>query len=168
MLLIALNTVLETGTPLDWARGEVGASQLNSLNIELAKPDYTDWVKILFFHHHPFKRHSLIEQIRDKIILDMEDSSTLLSAIDGKVQVVLFGHKHCSGCWQGKKEMYILGSGKSYDWNTASEIIIENKQITVHDIPSSNNISIWERLIGKKKPHGLDFCWGCPPQRPDG
>jgi 3',5'-cyclic AMP phosphodiesterase CpdA len=153
VLLIALNTCLETDPKSDWARGRVGQDQLASLKGILAMPAYAEMVKILFFHHHPFRREDLINRLVGEIILDMEDSSELMNKIRGEVQVVLFGHKHHSNSWpiengswpntngpwpdpdpNGIK--YVLASGNSCKYFNASEITIEdNKVKEPHLIP---------------------------------
>ncbi len=54
VMLIALDTNLETDNPFDFACGEVGSAQLAALNTILNSPSSTAIKKILFFHHHPF------------------------------------------------------------------------------------------------------------------
>jgi 3',5'-cyclic AMP phosphodiesterase CpdA len=130
LLLIALNTPFLTETKEDWARGEVGLDQRSALEKILADNKDPNIVKILFFHHHPFKRKYLFDRIKDKI-LEMVDSAELMTVIEGKVNVVLFGHKHYSGSWEGDYGIQnILASGNSCAYNTASEIIIKDKKIS--------------------------------------
>jgi 3',5'-cyclic AMP phosphodiesterase CpdA len=135
VLLIALNTNFLTRPKGDCARGEVGWDQRSALEKILADNDDPNIVKILFFHHHPFERElkDVFGRIKDKI-LEMEDSAELMTVIQGKVNVVLFGHKHCSGHWEGDYGIQnILASGNSCEWFTASEIIIEDKKISKVD-----------------------------------
>ncbi len=124
IMLIALDTNLETEHPFDFACGEVGEAQLLFLDTLLNDPTSKEMQKILFFHHHPF--------MRNDPFMELKDARQLMRAIFYKIDVVLFGHKHVSGKWENMNGIqYVLASdntpGKSY----AREISIENRKIEV-------------------------------------
>lgn len=128
IMLIALDTNLETDIPFDFACGEVGDEQLSALNSALTKPDSTNWTKILFFHHHPF--------IRSDFTMELKDAKKLKNVIKNKVDVVLFGHKHDADMWVNRMGIqYMLASNNSPGKGVAREITVENKGVTVKEIP---------------------------------
>jgi len=135
VMLIALDTNLETDNPFDFACGEVGETQLSFLETLLNASTSKDMQKILYFHHHPF--------IRNDPFMELKDARQLMRAMYYKIDVVLFGHRHVAGKWENMNGIqYVLASdntpGKSY----AREISIENKQIEVKDVsirPGRNN-----------------------------
>lgn len=142
IVLIALNTnlrtnskplldlKLETRYKLDFARGEVGNTQLAQLGTILSNPSYTNKLKILFLHHHPFTHFAPLTEL--------EDSHKLLDKISGKVHVVLFGHKHKSGMYKnpnGFEIPWALASDDSPGKGVAREITIKNKNITIIEVP---------------------------------
>jgi hypothetical protein len=90
VMLIALDTNLETGHPFDFACGEVGDVQLAALNTILATT--ANMVKVLFFHHHLF--------IHNNPFMELKDASDLMRVIFNRVDVILFGHKHVSKKWE--------------------------------------------------------------------
>lgn len=126
VMLIGLDTNLETDHPFDFACGEVGEVQMGYLENILNDPGSKETIKILFFHHHPFIRHDPF--------MEMRDARKLMRTIYHKVDVVLFGHKHMAGRWINVHGIrYILASdntpGKSY----AREISIEEGKIEVSE-----------------------------------
>lgn len=135
VMLIALDTNLETDHPFDFACGEVGEAQLSFLETLIIAPTSKEMQKILFFHHHPF--------VRNDPFMEMKDARQLMRAIYYKIDVVLFGHKHVAGKWENVHGIqYIFASdntpGKSY----VREISIENKKIEVKEAgikPGRNN-----------------------------
>lgn len=127
-MLIALDTNLETDHPFDFACGEVGERQLRFLETILSDPFSHDFVKILFFHHHPF--------IHNDPFMELTDARQLMRTIYNRVNVLLFGHKHVMGRWENADGIsYILASDNSPGKNFAREIVIAPDQpITVNDI----------------------------------
>jgi len=139
VMLIALDTNLETNHPFDFACGEVGEKQLSSLESLLSAPDSEEITKILFFHHHPF--------VRNDPFGEMRDARQLMRAVYYKIDVMLFGHKHVAGKWKNVNGIqYILASdntpGKAY----AREIFIENGKIRVKEVSIRS-----EKKIRKRK-----------------
>lgn len=127
VMLIALDTNLETEHPFDFACGEVGEKQLAALETILANPATATMVKILFFHHHPF--------MHNNPFMELKDARDLFRTIFSRVQVVLFGHKHVSGQWQDINGIkYVLAADNSPGKDYAREIIVTDDTITVNDV----------------------------------
>jgi hypothetical protein len=127
-MLIALDSNLETGHPFDFACGEIGESQLSALDTILGRTSSAHMSKILFFHHHPF-------MVNDPF-MELKDARKLASTIFGRVDVVLFGHKHEMNQWENRWETkYILASDNSPGKDFAKEITITGTDISVASIP---------------------------------
>ena len=128
IMLIALDSNLETLHAFDFACGEIGESQLSALNTILAKTPSAGMVKVLFFHHHPF--------IVNDPFMELKDAKALASTIYGRIELVLFGHKHEMKQWEkiwGTK--YILASDNSPGKQFAKEITIDGTGISVTPVP---------------------------------
>lgn len=123
VMLIALDSNLETENPFDFACGEIGPSQLRALDTILTTaPQNT--TKVLFFHHHPFMRNDPFMQLND--------AEALARTVYGRTHVILFGHKHEMDQWENRwGTRYILASDNSSDKNYAKELTIENGDISV-------------------------------------
>ena len=85
VMIIALDSNLETIEPWDFACGEIGKHQLNALSAIL-KEAPEDAVKIVMMHHHPW--------IHWHPFMRLWDAWSLLMRLRGKVHVLLFGHRH--------------------------------------------------------------------------
>jgi len=120
IMLIALDTNLETEHPFDFACGQVGERQLNFLKTVLRDPFAKDYKKILFFHHHPF--------IHNNPFMELTDAPQLMRTIYNWVDVVLFGHKHVMGRWPETGTIgaisHILASDNSPGKDIAWEIVV--------------------------------------------
>lgn len=126
VMLIALDTNLETDHPFDFACGEVGTEQLASLDTILSTSP-SDRIKILFFHHHPF--------IHNNPFMEIKNARELMRVIYGKVHLLLFGHKHVSNQWENMNGIrYVLASDNSPGKKYAREITIEKGAITVTNL----------------------------------
>ncbi len=122
VMLIALDTNLETYDPFDFACGEVGAAQLAALSTILCDPGNAQYTKVLFFHHHLF--------IHQDPFMELRDAREVKRAIYGKVDVVLFGHKHGLGTWHSAGgTQLILASDSSPETQRAREIEIKGRQV---------------------------------------
>jgi len=123
MMFIGLDSNLETDIFFDFACGKIGKIQRRALAGILG--DHTTWdmKKVLFFHHHPF--------IRNDPFMEMKDAEKLARVLYGKVDVVMFGHKHemdhKTNTWGTE---YILASDNSPGKVKAGEITIENGNIS--------------------------------------
>jgi len=127
VMLIALDTNLETEHPFDFACGEIGDRQLAAVNNILSNPETSDIIKILFFHHHPF--------MHGNAFMELVDARKLMRIIYYKVNVLLFGHKHVSDSWEINNGIqYILASDNSPGKKYAREIIISKKVIKVNNV----------------------------------
>ena len=127
VLLVALDSNLETDTPFDFACGEIGEKQLKALDPILCNPDSQDMTKMLFYHHHPF--------IRNDPFMELKDAREMWAAIYMKVDVLLFGHRHVSEMWENKNGVeYILASDNSPGKDWVREITVEQHVITVADV----------------------------------
>ena len=132
VMLIALDSNLETVLPLDFACGEIGELQLNALNTILSSGPSSGaakLVKIVFFHHHPFLHH-------DPTMI-LKDARELGNILYNRVDLVLFGHKHVMGEWSGPyNAKYVLASDNSPGQKFAKEITVDQKGgISVAKIP---------------------------------
>jgi 3',5'-cyclic AMP phosphodiesterase CpdA len=128
VLLIALDSNLETQTPFDFACGQIGKSQLGALDAILGNPGHAGMTKLLLFHHHPF--------MRNDPFMELKDASKLWPVVYGRLDGMLFGHRHVSEMWQDKGGVrFVLAAdnapGKAY----AREISVLKRDITVRDIP---------------------------------
>ena len=136
ILLIALDTNLETLSPFDFACGQVGATQLTALNSLLSDPEIADMIVIVFFHHHPF-----LHADRFRKLLDARE---LMRILYERVHLVLFGHQHVSKMWMNTLGIpYILACDNSPGKSLAREITIVQRTITVQDVCIEN---IWEMV----------------------
>jgi 3',5'-cyclic AMP phosphodiesterase CpdA len=127
IMLIALDSNLETSHPFDFACGEIGEFQLSALNSILATTP-KQIVKILFFHHHPF-------MVNDPF-MELKDADRLARAVYGRVDIVLFGHKHEMKQWENRwGTKYILASDNSSGKQFAKEVTINKSGVLVTSIP---------------------------------
>ena len=127
IMLIALDTNLETDRIWDFACGEVGKDQLSVLDRIVSDPSNAEMVKLLFFHHHPF--------IHNHFLMELKDAQDLMRTIYCKVDILLFGHKHVLGLWEKTNGIqFVLASANSPEKDRAREISIEKKKIKVKNI----------------------------------
>lgn len=127
VMLIALDSNLETDHSFDFACGEIGAEQLQVLDRILGNPETVGVTKLLFFHHHPF--------MHNNPFLMLMDARELMKTIYGRVDVVLFGHKHESNIWSnygGAK--YFLASDNSPGKSWVREISVMSGQVQIADV----------------------------------
>ena len=124
VMFIALDTNLETENPFDFACGEVGVMQLDTLSAILAYPAVPEVKKVLFFHHHPF--------MYSDPFMELKDAPKLARTVYNKVDVILFGHKHVMGDWVGRwGAKHILASDNSPGKSKAGRITIEDGEIAM-------------------------------------
>ena len=127
IMLIALDSNLETEHPFDFACGEIGDTQLRALNAILSTTPSDGVVKVLFLHHHPF--------IVNDPFMEMKDAADFARVVFNRVDVILFGHKHEMKEWKKRwGTQYILASDNSPGKRFAKEITIDNKGVTVQPI----------------------------------
>lgn len=128
IMLIALDSNLETHQPFDFACGEIGEYQLKALGNILTSVQNNSVIKVLFFHHHPF-------MVNDPF-MELQDAKELAKVIYGKVDIVLFGHKHDIGQWNNRwGAKHILASDNSPGKNFAKEIDITGTGILIKNLP---------------------------------
>jgi 3',5'-cyclic AMP phosphodiesterase CpdA len=140
LMIIALDTNLETNHPFDFACGEVGAEQMDALANILSSPADPSMKKLLFFHHHPF--------IHNDPFMELKDARELMRTIYNKVDVVLFGHKHVLGTWENINGIrYVLASDNSPGKDWVREITLKDGEISVKEVSTKPTQS-------KKKPKG--------------
>ncbi|MBI5533956.1 MAG: metallophosphoesterase [Deltaproteobacteria bacterium] len=128
LMTIGVNAVLETSSPFDFSCGEIGESQLEQLSTVLSSPEYATVPKLVYLHFHPF--------MRDNFTMKLRDSEAFMTLLDGRVQVLCFGHEHVRELWKDKAGtgiQWILASGKSPEADHVFEIAVEGSQVTVND-----------------------------------
>jgi 3',5'-cyclic AMP phosphodiesterase CpdA len=136
LLTVGLNSVLETSTVLDFARGGIGKQQLSDLNTILSNPGYADIPKFVYLHHRPQKCIWFLEMV------DAEDFMAVMN--QNNVSVVAFGHS--GGTMRPeeppqarimniiKKEYgvkYLLNANSSVDAQKYYEIVVDNGEVSV-------------------------------------
>lgn len=127
VMLIALDTNLETEHFFDFACGEVGDKQLSALDSILSNLATAHMLKILFFHHHPF--------IHNNPFMELVDGRMLMRTIYGRVTAVLFGHKHESRLWQNYGSIpFVMAADNSPGKNFAREITVQKGKLAVTDL----------------------------------
>jgi 3',5'-cyclic AMP phosphodiesterase CpdA len=128
IMLIALDSNLETEQPFDFACGEIGDSQLSALNTILSTVPSAGMVKALFFHHHPF-------MVNDPF-MELKDAKALAKIVYNRVDLILFGHKHEMSQWEKRwGTKYMLASDNSPGKQFAKEITIDGAGISVKPVP---------------------------------
>ena len=128
VVFIALDSNLETETPFDFASGEIGSSQLLLLNTILKMSEIKEMKKILFFHHHPC--------IVNDPFMELKDAKELVKVIYGRVDGVLFGHKHEMKMWKNRwKIPYVIASDNSPGKEFANQLTIEPGVFDLKSIP---------------------------------
>jgi 3',5'-cyclic AMP phosphodiesterase CpdA len=127
LMLIALDTNLETSHPFDFACGAVGEGQLSALDGILSNPTSAAWKKILFFHHHPF--------MHNNPFMEMKDAEALVQVIYGRIHIVLFGHRHVWEAWENRHKIeYYLASDNSPGKDWAREIHFKDGSLSVREV----------------------------------
>ncbi|MDD1778546.1 MAG: metallophosphoesterase [Candidatus Helarchaeota archaeon] len=125
--LIILNSNLKTSDPFDFACGEIGRGQLFALKEILDNPSVKDSIKIVCLHHHPF--------IHNDPTMELLDVKNFLRTIYGKIDILLFGHKHLSGKWINQVGCrLVLASGATFQDPFAWEITIEGNKIFCEEV----------------------------------
>jgi 3',5'-cyclic AMP phosphodiesterase CpdA len=126
VMLIALDTNLETEHFFDFACGQVGDKQLTALDAILSNQATAHMPKILFFHHHPF--------MHNNPFMELLDGRELMRTIYGRVTAVLFGHKHESKIWKNYGSIpYVLAADNAPGKDYAREITIRKGDVKVTD-----------------------------------
>jgi 3',5'-cyclic AMP phosphodiesterase CpdA len=127
VMLIALDTNLETAHPFDFACGQVGELQLAALKAILSA-SLPDYVKIVFFHHHPF--------MHNNPFMEIKDGRFLMSTTFNRVDVMCFGHKHVSSEWKNMNGIrFVLAADNAPGKDLAREISVMGREVSVSDIP---------------------------------
>lgn len=126
VLVIALDSNLETLTPWDFACGEIGKYQLNVLS-GILKDAPRDAVKIVMMHHHPW--------IHLNPFMWLRDATSLLMRLRGRIDVLLFGHRHWEGLWRGKWNIPLtIAAPAAYEAPWFREIVVDRGRVTTNII----------------------------------
>jgi len=129
VMLIALDTNLETEHPFDFACGQVGKKQRAALKTILDTTP-TELPKIVFFHHHPF--------MHGNPFMELLDARALMRILYHRVDVVCFGHRHVSRMWHNLNGIpYVLAADNAPGKDFAREITVVGIEVSVADIPIS-------------------------------
>lgn len=127
VLLVGLNSNLETTHPFDFARGEIGRAQLDALDVLLTAPSSVGCVKIIYLHHHPF--------VRDDPFVQLADAEALMRVLYQRADVLLFGHRHVSGLWENRSGVRLISAADSTPRSmVAREIEISRTDIVARDV----------------------------------
>jgi len=127
VILVGLNSNLQTIDPFDFACGEVGEAQRAMLAQILSDPASHECVKIVYLHHHPFYHHPFLRLL---------DGDEFMQIVLGRADVLAFGHKHVAALWQGTAGIpWIMAAEDSPGRPSVREIAIEGKRIEVRDVP---------------------------------
>jgi hypothetical protein len=110
LLLVGLNTNLETGGISDFARGGIGDSQLDALDLILGNAKYASWHKMVYMHHRPEKCSWFLELI---------DAEKLLSVLGDRVDILAYGH---TGGDMKKPETPVIPMGNPVDGTLRQKI----------------------------------------------
>jgi 3',5'-cyclic AMP phosphodiesterase CpdA len=128
VLLVALDTNIETSQPFDFACGQTGKKQRKALKSLLESPSTKDAVKMVFMHHHPF--------IRNDPLMMLTDAKKLMRLLYYRVDVLLFGHRHMWESWTNLNGIpFVLASDNSPGKKCAREITVVGPKVTVKDVP---------------------------------
>jgi len=137
VMLIALDSNLETPSPWDFACGEIGNHQLKPLS-RILKDVPRDVIKIVFMHHHPW--------IHWDPFMKLLDAQSLLMRLRGRINVLLFGHRHKAGIWKGKWNIQLaIAAPRSPEVPWVREIVVDNGEIII------NRLS-WRESNHEKEP----------------
>ena len=128
VMLIALNSTLETESPWDFACGEIGRPQLKALS-QVLKEAPKDVIKIVMMHHHPWLHWNPFMRLRD--------ATSLLMRLRGRIDVLLFGHRHKEGIWRSKWNIPLtIAAPAAYEAPWFREIVVDKGRVTT-------NVSQW-------------------------
>ncbi len=87
------------------ARGLISRDLASKLRRELDKDKYSDKTRVVLLHHHPFTA---------SMMTALKGSRRLMKAVEGRCEVVLFGHHHHCGVWWKESAVpMVVGSHKS-------------------------------------------------------
>jgi len=126
--IILLNSNLKTKDPTDFACGEIGKGQLRVLRKILKESLPQGSVRIICLHHHPF--------IHSDPTMKLLDAKDFVRAIKGKIDILLFGHKHEQAQWLNKIGCkFVLASGALFEESIAKEITVDGIDISVTSVP---------------------------------
>jgi len=75
------------------ATGSIGKEQLEYLGYILERPEIVQRFKVLMLHHHPYVLKKF-DMLLDESVMELTDAEDLRDTIAGRMDLVLFGHKH--------------------------------------------------------------------------
>ena len=123
VLLVALNSVPATVDPGDFACGEIGRVQLEALSgvLKTAPPGVP---VIVMVHHHPWYHwHPFMY---------LKDAGALLMRLRGKIDLLLFGHRHKGEQWRDRWNIpWSIAAPSTPEAGWADEIVIEDGHIEI-------------------------------------
>lgn len=136
--LLSIDTAADpyvSGSGAGLASGSVGGSQLSALSsyflpgsIIPGLGNLLGFTTFMFFHHHPW--------LHSDPTMMLVDSSKLMAAIHGHVDLILFGHKHVARQYQpgqvpgGGIKFGALAAGSSRFETTAYEVAVTAPNVT--------------------------------------
>jgi 3',5'-cyclic AMP phosphodiesterase CpdA len=87
IVTIGLNSNLLTESPLDFAQGEIGEPQLESLRVLLNRAAFMDVPTLVYLHHRP-----LAFDWPTSRVMALRDAAEFLGVVEGVVDFVAYGH----------------------------------------------------------------------------
>lgn len=127
VMVIALDSNLETSHPFDFACGAVGQEQLEQLDRVLSSPWSADMVKFVLLHHHPF--------VRNDPFMELQDARQLMRMLYHRVDVVLFGHRHVWEEWHKCNGIpHILAADNAPGKSWVREITVTKAGVSVKKV----------------------------------
>jgi 3',5'-cyclic AMP phosphodiesterase CpdA len=116
--ILAIDSNLKTVNPFDFACGEISDNEFDLMDKTFQ--DDTIRTKIVVLHHHPFMHTDLTMKLKNDVQFKQKCN-------DLKIDITLFGHKHCQEKYL-KDNRFYHASGSLRDEVKALEINVEYKQ----------------------------------------
>ncbi|MDY6893807.1 MAG: metallophosphoesterase [Thermotogota bacterium] len=115
---VGLDSNLETEHPFDFACGEIGPLQLRLLGKTLQNKIPT----VVYLHHHPF--------VRNDPFMELRDARKFMRTIYGRVDVLLFGHRHVEQIWHDTCGIKLIhAAGRLADSDHVLKITINDGEV---------------------------------------
>jgi predicted phosphodiesterase len=122
VLIVGLDSNLETTHPFDFAAGQVGTAQRRGLDAILSCVPML--LAIVCLHHHPWEIQPW---------LALQDGRDLMRLLYGRAELLCFGHRHVPDHWRDRCGIPLILSGGTPAWG-AWLIEIDGAEITARHL----------------------------------